>query len=320
MAVELALAAILEGSVGHVLAAAEYARNSDDPEGIHQLRVGIRRLRAAMSIFGHAFPTNGRPTIGRKLQALQQRLGATRDLDVLIEETLASVPDGIRSDTGFGDLLEAVETKRATERRRARAALESRRCVDLLSQLWPSIDRHVRQGATPSASASQPIVGFAQDVLAARFRKARKLGERVRELDVTALHELRIRVKKLRYAAEFFRDLWPSQRAAHDLAALKDLQQALGAVQDLTVAAAILADVAGNAGPDAADAATRVGAAATQLAAREIGKLRPLWQSVAAHRRFWRDRRGSQSACSDPSARYLRICFSLGEPGVTLAG
>ena len=66
--------------------------------------------------------------------------------------------------------------------------------------------------------------------------KARKLGSKVRELDPPEIHKLRIRIKKLRYATDFFGGFWPNRRTERYLAALKGLQEVLGEFHDLTVA------------------------------------------------------------------------------------
>jgi CHAD domain-containing protein len=70
------------------------------------------------------------------------------------------------------------------------------------------------------------------------------------------LHRLRIRIKKLRYASEFFGGLWPSRRTNRYLSALKDLQQVLGALHDATVAEKLVSDLETAAGRANADFAT----------------------------------------------------------------
>jgi CHAD domain-containing protein len=292
MTIRQASAAIVEGCVGHVLAAAEYARNGNDPEGIHQARVAIRRLRAALSICRKSFQTSGRPKVAERLKALQQALGPARDLDVLLEETLASVPDDLRGRRGFEHLVEAAERRRATAYRRARAALASRQCTDLLSLLAPAIACYVDESGAAAPGRSSTIKEFASELLAQRYKKVRKLGHRVRGLDPVEMHELRIRVKKLRYPAEFFGDLWPPECVNEDLGVLKDLQQSLGTAHDLAVAATFVLGLASGAEPDAASAAILVQGYASHRLMRDAASVAELWQRVAGHKRFFKGRHG----------------------------
>jgi len=209
LSVTEAFAAVARGCIGHIATAADTARRSDDPEAIRQLRVGIRRLPAALSVFSPALPRR-RPAVGRHLQMLQPQLGATREFDVLLDEIIASMPDELRTGPGMRELTEAAEASRVTHHRRVRATLASRRCTELLSQVGPAIGRYTWQPAHSSAtdeSAAKAITKFGAEVMRSRHRKVRKLGEQIRDLGSEELHELRIRIKRLRYAAEFFQDI-----------------------------------------------------------------------------------------------------------------
>jgi CHAD domain-containing protein len=105
MSVRDSFAAVAQSCIAHVLASANFAHKSHDPEGIHQLRVAIRRMRAAFSIFRGAMPENYRLRIGDELRTLQRKLGAAREWDVMVEETIASMPRRLRAswvDDQFG--------------------------------------------------------------------------------------------------------------------------------------------------------------------------------------------------------------------------
>jgi CHAD domain-containing protein len=84
-----------------------------------------------------------------------------------------------------------------------------------------------------------PIERFGAEQLARRWRKVRKKGKALAELDARARHKLRIQVKKLRYAAEFFGGLFRGKRAAKRrkkfIAALEHLQDGLGDLNDIMV-------------------------------------------------------------------------------------
>jgi CHAD domain-containing protein len=291
MSVTEAFAAVARGCIGYIATAADTARRSDDPEGIHQLRVGIRRLRAAFSVFNPALPRR-RPAVVRQLQMLQRQLGTARELDVLLDETIASMPHELRTRREMRELIKAAEAGRVARHRRARAALASRRCTELLSQLGPAIDRYAWQRAGSSAideRTAQPIADLAKEVMRVRHRKARKLGEQIRDLGPDELHELRIRIKKLRYAAEFFQDLWPGARSERYLRALKELQQLLGTVHDATVTTSLTAQIGKQGGTETEHAAMLVQDWANTCLKRGVGKLPDLWRRFAKRKSPWKD-------------------------------
>ena len=294
MTIAQAFARIAGGCLDHVIAAAAYAQGSNDPEGVHQARVAIRRLRAAFSVFRPVLPRR-KPAIIRRLRMLQRRLGATRELDVLIEETIASMPMRSRMGRGMRDLLRLTQNRRDGSRRRARTALSSAQCVALRSELAPSIDRYLAMGLASRATATrlgEPIEVFAADVLGRRWRKVKGLGARLGELDEIGLHALRIEVKKLRYAAEFFRDLWPQERTQRYLALLKSLQQLLGTAHDAAVAVTLIADLGKQGGTHAERAASLVQSWAKACFGRDRRNLTAQWQRCAKVNGFWEAPRG----------------------------
>jgi inorganic triphosphatase YgiF len=114
-------AAIAQACLVHVLVNADYAYQRGDPEGIHQLRVGIRRLRVAFSLFRDAMARPDSHPIADELRALQQKLGAAREWDVLIEETIGRMPKKLRKSSN--NLVEIAQKSRAAGHRSAHAAL-----------------------------------------------------------------------------------------------------------------------------------------------------------------------------------------------------
>jgi triphosphatase len=84
-----------------------------------------------------------------------------------------------------------------------------------------------------------PIAIFAADELTRRWRKVRKRGRALAQLDAPSRHKLRIQAKKLRYAVEFFASLFDSKRAVKRrkqfLSALERLQDGLGDLNDIAV-------------------------------------------------------------------------------------
>jgi CHAD domain-containing protein len=107
------LTTIIDSCVAHVVAAADYASDSEDPEGIHQMRVAIRRTRAVFSIIRRHVAEGFNLRIADDLRSLQGSLGGAREWDVLVNETLARAPKQLLSKRLAVHLENIVEGKRA---------------------------------------------------------------------------------------------------------------------------------------------------------------------------------------------------------------
>ena len=296
MSVQQCFAAIAQPCVAHVLASANFADKSDDPEAIHQLRVAIRRMRAAFSIF-HSAMLNDRPRLAVDLRTFGKKLGAARDWDVLVEETIPSMPESLQRQRSTHHLVRIAQTKRAEGDKSAHACLRDPRYTDILLQLASWVDSRFVSSASPAKAGrwKPDILGgsapeFAAETMRTYHDKARKLGRQVRKLDVPELHRLRIRIKKLGHATEFFGGFWPNRRADRYLAALEELRQALGVFHDTTVADRLIAHFNAVEGV----ATTFSTAPISRWIAKNQRRLRKeildLWREFAKQKPFWKDR------------------------------
>lgn len=237
-----AFGSIARACTANILACASYARQNTDPEGIHQLRIAIRRLRAASSIFRQGTKER-RSGIASNSRTLRLDLGAARDWDVLIEIE-GTMPKRLRGQKGFSEMMKTAGEERTKESKRARAALEDPRCTDLLLELTSWIDRRfglmIDQSQPPEDVACRKVGDFAAQLLKERQRKVRKLAKKVDKLDPQELHELRIRIKKLRYVVELFQDLWRGAGVEKYLSKLKQLQDSLGIAHDVLVSSHLI--------------------------------------------------------------------------------
>jgi triphosphatase len=220
---------------------------SDDPEFLHQLRVGVRRLRAALRAFRAILqPEQTRPLI-RALRKLSPKLGAARDWDVLVARLAAA---GAPT-----DLLRKARARRARARRAARRAI--------VSKGFAGIGPAVRGLA--AAESRDTLAQFGAAALARAHRKLMARADGADMADAAARHAVRIRVKRLRYSCEFFVSAFPSRLATPYIANLKELQEILGALNDIAVGRRLI-------GFDADEAALlrRLGAAWPRLARRPV--------------------------------------------------
>ena len=228
--VDDAIQAILRSCVEQWCANEAAAHDGSDPEGVHQIRVAIRRLRSAFSLFKPLLDPAKRAWLSGEAKAIVDGLGPARDWDVFRVELLAPVAKA-RPDAALARLAAAAEAARTEGYAQVRAAIEAPSYTRYMLQLRGWIEaRGWREAPTERGEAwlERPIVDFAAHVLGKRQRKALKLGRDFGELSAKERHQVRIALKKLRYATEFFSALYPRKRAKPYLAALKELQDGLG--------------------------------------------------------------------------------------------
>ena len=223
-------------------AANERAVREGDTEGVHQMRVGLRRPRAAISIFKELLPGSETEAVQSELRWLTEQLGPARDLDVLLEHRVSKerrVPP-IGRDI---DLLERdLQGRRDAGLQKAKAAIDSDRyrALGLRTALWVT-NGEWSKSTEPLrvARRERPALEFAADIFDTRSKKISKRLEEIEGLDARQRHKLRVAVKKLRYACEFFAGLFDNRKRTRErsrlTAILKTLQGSLGALNDIEV-------------------------------------------------------------------------------------
>lgn len=223
------------------IAANEPAVRRGDAEGIHQMRVGLRRLRAAMSLFKDMLQGPSLRHLKAELGWLTEQLGPARDYDVFISTTL----DPLRSRPHDHREIEVLGNELVLRYRaglsQAKTAVTSPRYRKLLLDvaLW-LFDGDWLRTSDPLESSlrNRPARSFAKDEIRRRIRKIAKTAGRLERLDARRRHKLRIAVKKARYGREFFASLSldrdKKQRRRID-GALGRLQKSLGSLNDMTV-------------------------------------------------------------------------------------
>ena len=214
-----------------------------DPEGVHQMRVGLRRLRAAMSLFSALLHDPQTSAIKTELKWLAGELAPAREIEVLMNRVVKPLEKkGDVRRNGVPALLQELAEKRTAALERVQNAIASARFRALTLEVaaWLETGHWMKPEDDLVRSRGEvTIQGFAADQLGRRWRKVRKKGKALAQLDAPNRHKLRIQVKKLRYAAEFFGDLFKgkqvSQRRKKFVAALEHLQDGLGDLNDITV-------------------------------------------------------------------------------------
>lgn len=289
------LAAVAEGCLAQIVENEPAASLGVDPEGVHQLRVGARRLRSALGVFGPVLPERARSALREELRWLAGELGPARDADVLATELLDPLLAQRPDDPALAQLRDAAEGLRGEAHARAREALAGPRWPRFALETGAWIARRAWREQTLSAASARlflPARGHAAEVLERRHRRARKLGRHVAEAAPEERHQLRIRLKKLRYAAEFAAGLYPGRAAERYARRLARLQDALGHLNDVANAERQLAALLARLGSGAAAGVPRAAGFAEGWVAHsahvELARLPARWKRFERAARFWR--------------------------------
>ena len=235
------------------LVANEPAVKSHDAEAVHQMRVALRRLRAAISLFSDVVSDDRINTIKIELRWLAQELGPARDLDTFIIEVLKPLRKQYAKEPGFVSISKMFARKRLKSYRRAEEAVQSARFRTLVLDTAEWIEAgpwSISEDPLMRARRDMPIEIRAVEQLSQRRKKIRRRGAKIGDLSPEQLHRLRIQVKKARYAAEFFSSVYPGKmsvkRCKKFLSSLMQLQNCLGGINDIVTHKALFADIIAN--------------------------------------------------------------------------
>ncbi|OIQ90698.1 inorganic triphosphatase [mine drainage metagenome] len=216
--------------------------NSEDPEFIHQMRVATRRLRAAMRLFAPRLPPDFIDQLLPPLRQLTARLGRARDLDVLLAEISMPVMQALPDEPRLAALVGAVTDRQYAARGAAVRYLQSAAYGRLMLLATALLQRP----AFIEPAAEETIAVFASDRLKRLRKRVLELARAASTDDPGSLHRLRIAIKRLRYALEFFSPLCSGKALQRLLRSLGALQDELGQLNDLANAGVLLMHCAGD--------------------------------------------------------------------------
>lgn len=205
------------------------------PEFIHQARVALRRLRSAIKLFAPVLPPEFVSAYGKTWQTLAGALGDARNWDVFLDETLPPIQATFPSNRDTRYLREEAKRRAKTARRAISRVLSVKEYPRLLIEFTAAI-------YALSDTLPLPLIDFAHQQVSSLAKRAKKLAIRHDSLSPEERHAMRISFKKLRYSLEFFAPLMPPKHLAPYLAALTQLQDELGLINDHVTAETLLND------------------------------------------------------------------------------
>jgi inorganic triphosphatase YgiF len=286
-----AFRAIARGCLEQFLVNQACLIDSQSPEALHQMRVALRRLRSAFSIFKAFFDTPESQWLKEELAWLLAPLGAARDSEVFFEEIFEPLADKLADEPGYLLLRDDFQAQRRDTYKAALALQNSPRLTHLLLCLgrwieagdWMSVDDAARLSAL-----EMPARQLAETTLAKLERKACRGMTHLAKSDVHARHETRIQIKKLRYSIDFFYTLFHHSRGKRLGEFLGVLQDRLGQINDIAVGRLRLTHHAASIGD-----ADRLWAAG-MIAGWHMARIDPLlkqaaedWRRYDKQARFW---------------------------------
>lgn len=285
-----AFSTILRSCFLHLLQSLPAAEDGRNPEGVHQLRVSLRRLRSALDLMRSVGALSNVDVLRSEAKWLAQGLSSARDWDVFQLDTLPAIATACPSVAGF-DVLGRVAAQRQSEaHRRAHLALDDRRCALFLISLGGWIETRGWRNDIASEDLgrlAEPAVNFAQRVLSAQYAKVLKRGRRFKSLTVDEVHRVRLAAKRLRYLGEFLLPLFADRKSARKFARrLAGLQEELGAFNDMAVTASLL-DGLGSEDRDSAIAAAAIAGWQARASISVHRSLQDSWQDFTAARVPW---------------------------------
>jgi triphosphatase len=292
-----ALRRVVHACLRHLIAnqAGVAAGNS---EALHQMRLALRRLRVTLAIFADLAADRRAKQIRIQLRAMLDGLAPARDLDVVLEEFLAPLRRRYGSRRGLPALCRKIGRLRAAALQGAAVAVQRPAFRALYTDIatWVETAPSTGRGATSRRGvAGRHLSVWAGSGLARRRRRLKRAGADIGSLTPADRHRLRIRAKKLRFAYECFACLAMRRRRqlrhAAAVAALRDLQGALGGLSDIAQCVAWVSRVAGDqTGPDTASAARLVVATAEARCGRLVRAAQEACDRFGAVKPFWTQR------------------------------
>ena len=242
MTVQQAFIAICSNCLEQVSGNQDGVAGGEDVESVHQMRVGLRRLRSALGMFKSllALPD----ALKGELEWLGGALGEARDWDVLADNTLAQL-DGVAA-TDAAALAEAAHAQARLKHELAAQAVTSARYTACMLGLQRWLQARawrdscaVRQLRRLDARVSP----FARATLRKDQRRLIKRGKRLLHATPQQRHRVRIAAKKTRYATEFFASLFAGRAVHPYVERLSALQDELGWLNDVQVADRLLQEL-----------------------------------------------------------------------------
>ncbi len=276
-------------ALAHVAFNVDGALESSDAEYVHQMRIGVRRLRVANRIARHAGLPSFSPRFKRELDWIWNLLGNARDHDVFVAATWPALESEASGMNLAPEIERGVHASRDRARRELQQALATPRFQRLLlTAAWIMAHQEIAAARIAKPRSARRV---ARRLLARSHERVLRRGGTIARQAPEERHALRRDAKKLRYLAEFVASRSDGSRSRRFLTRLAALQSVLGELNDYAAATTLITEI-GTGLPVATrtevDALLRAATAACED--RMLDSLEGAWKRFARVRAFWRKR------------------------------
>ncbi len=246
MTAEQAFIHLIWHCVGHLQANEDVVLYGHDIEGVHQMRVALRRLRSCLSLYEPLIPKKIHRKLRKQLKWITCLLGVARDWDVFALTLQQILEQSSQSSLNY-KALKALQITVAKLQEKAyvtvRKALRSSRYTRMLLLLGQWLNQRFwrkKLEVDHLQNLEHPAREFANQVLEEHYQHVYQQGKDFTRLSPSQRHALRISIKKMGYGTRFFSTLYSSQTHHIFSKKLSQLQDELGILNDGRVAAQLL--------------------------------------------------------------------------------
>ncbi len=263
------------------------------PDSIHQMRVGIRRLRTIAFVFSQFTALNSSGSPLSEMRGLFAQLGRIREMDVFMKD-VAPETNGLLSEKQWGTIEQAIVRNRDGKMKTLRKRLTTSQFTSEVLQLGHWIEQKKWIDASNANSRTLMelnVKQFAEARLPELYDELISRRRLIRDGEHSEWHRLRIQTKKLRYASEFFSSAFHQTKSKAFIRRLSSWQDRLGRLNDIATAAKFLKRISreeqGKARKDIAKSSLMVAGWAHAVLSREEPELAKHWQVFEQASPFW---------------------------------
>jgi len=274
--------------IAHALSNVPVVLENRNPAGVHQVRVALRRLRTLLGAYRPYLSPQVMAHVNAERRWLQRHLGPAREWDVFIEETLDPALAHVADRDEARALRRIALGLRNAAYAEARSTLRDARLTDFVLRFEGWLDSGEWSNASAEA-LDRPVSELADRVLAKSYDRVETLAEHGGTLSDEEVHALRIRIKTLRYTADFFASLYDRAAADRLLAATRAIQDILGQFNDAVVGQTLLGRIESRAlgRPGAAHVLEQVRHHLVAATACDRDELVGAWRQIERAGKFW---------------------------------
>jgi len=235
---------VLLGNFITLLENEQGSRTGEDIENVHQMRVATRRMRSAFRLLEDYYKPKVVSTFTDDLQTLAKYLGGVRDLDVMIADLEKHAVEVTEEEQGvLQDITAKLDKRRKKARKRLVSYLDSKDYAEFVKKFSKFVTKPGKGASTvdetPESPSPHQVRHITPVIIHTQLAEVRAYDNVLEESREQTLHNLRIAFKRLRYVTTFFVDVL-GKTGSDFIDEIKDIQDTLGHINDVTVARQML--------------------------------------------------------------------------------